>query len=90
MFPFTEVTVEHSARRRTFSGSVVPEELVWHRDAEDRTVKVITSEGWYLQLDDELPREMKSGDTYFIPRGVWHRVIRKGDGDLVVEIVSTP
>lgn len=62
------------------------DELIWHRDREDREITVIRSNGWYLQMDDELPVSMHPGDVFHIPKEKWHRVIRKGNNDLVVEI----
>jgi quercetin dioxygenase-like cupin family protein len=88
-FPFDEASLSGGQRVRTFSGDVDVEELVWHRDAEDRSARVIVSEGWYIQFDGELPKEMKPGDVFFIPKETWHRVIRKGDSLLAVEIVTT-
>jgi len=87
-FPFDEETLESGSRLRTFSSDSALEELVWHRDADDRLVRVIKSQGWYIQFEDELPREMRPGDVFFIPKETWHRVIRKSDSPLVVEIES--
>ena len=61
------------------------DELKWHFDELDRNVKVIKSNGWQLQMDNDIPKQLKEGQTVFIPKGVYHRVI-KGKGDLVVEI----
>lgn len=71
---------------RTFSQNVDEDELVWHRDREDRTVKVIENTDWQFQFDDELPRQLK--DTIFIPKNIYHRLI-KGSGDLIIEIYET-
>lgn len=57
----------------------------WHRDAEDREVKVIEGEGWQLQYNGELPVELIIGETYTIPKDMYHRVI-PGIGDLLVKI----
>lgn len=86
-YPFSETTTSSGDRIRTFSSSTNDEELVWHRDAEDRHVTVLKSGGWFLQMDDEIPQELKSGATYFIPKYMWHRVLRKKSAqELVVEI----
>ena len=68
---------------RTFSNEVSEDELVWHRDREDRLIEVIKSGGWCLQLDEEMPTTLVEGSKYFIPKGTFHRVI-KGFEDLVV------
>jgi len=87
-FPFIEKRLEDGSRIRTFSDDVGAEELVWHRDAEDRSIRVLQSSDWYFQVDDQLPVKMKNDDVFFIPKKTWHRVIRKGDSPLVVEIVT--
>ena len=70
---------------RTFEKDVPLSELVWHRDARDREVKVIMGEGWKFQRDNELPIEMKTGQTISIDKLQYHRII-KGSGKLVIEI----
>jgi hypothetical protein len=70
---------------RTFDENVDDEELKWHRDREDRIVEVMECNYWYLQMDNELPKPLIVGEKYFIPEGVYHRVI-KGVGNLKVKI----
>ena len=82
--PYKDV-LTGNVKVRTFSGNTIDEELVWHRDANDRLVEVVSSSGWQLQLEDELPRVMNEGDKFWIPRDEWHRLI-KGNGDLVIKI----
>lgn len=88
-FPFTEIK-EGDLRRRIFSGNVPVDELAWHRDAEDRVIRVVESDGWYFQRDDELPIEMRPGDEIMIRRNEWHRVIRRRDSRLILEIRHSP
>ncbi len=61
------------------------EELKWHFDETDREVIVMESKGWMFQMDNELPIFLKEGDKIFVPKGVYHRVL-KGDGKLKVKI----
>lgn len=68
---------------RTFSESTNNEELVWHRDREDRIVKSLGKTDWMIQLDNELPKPLT--EMVFIPKNTYHRVI-KGNGDLRVRI----
>ncbi len=75
---------------RTFSADSDPDEMVWHRDDEDRIVRVLEGEGWYFQRDNELPMRMRIGDVIQIPRRSWHRVIMREKTRLVVEIASQP
>jgi hypothetical protein len=82
-FPFSEKKVGGKLFLREFKEDVASEELVWHQDREDRRVKVIESDGWMLQMDNELPVLLKEGTIYNIPAYEFHRVI-KGKGTLKV------
>jgi len=70
---------------RTFKKNVQDDELVWHRDKEDREVKVIKGNGWKFQREDCLPILLREGDVVQIKKEEWHRII-KGRTDLIVEI----
>lgn len=85
MRPYKQVTISEGVFAREFSSKADPEELVWHRDQEDRLITVTESAGWKIQRDNEMPVEMKAGDQFFIPALEWHRVI-KGDGNLLIEV----
>lgn len=82
--PFDEVN-ESGVKRRTFKSGINEHELKWHFDERDRKVNVVKSNGWKLQMDNQIPKQLKEGQTIFIPKGVYHRVI-KGDGELIVKI----
>lgn len=89
MFPFKEKVISDKRKIRTFKQDVSNEELVWHRDARDRHVKILQSSGWFFQMDDQLPFALKPGDQVVIPKATWHRIIRKNcSEDLVVEITE--
>ena len=77
--------IESNVIVRTFSEDVESEELVWHRDKNDRVVEVIQSNGWKFQMDNELPKTLESGNVVEIPKETFHRVI-KGEGDLIIKI----
>ena len=83
-FPFSEELIDNKLIR-TFDPDVADEELVWHRDLEDREITVIKSGGWGYQLDNQLPLPLEEGQELFIPKMLWHRVI-KGNEKLVVQI----
>ena len=83
-FPFTQETFDGKILR-TFSSEVNEDELKWHYDLKDRKVQIIRGDDWELQMDKELPVKLTPLKEYFIPKGVYHRVI-KGQGDLVVLI----
>lgn len=86
--PFDE-TQSVYGRIRTFSAETDPEELVWHRDDEDRIVHVVECDGWYFQRDDGLPVKMQVGDVIHIRRHEWHRVIMRRPSKLVVKILTS-
>lgn len=85
MKPYQDLQITEKSKIRVFESNVDSGELHWHRDRETRLVEVLEGKGWMLQLDDELPVEMKIGNQYLIPEGVYHRTI-KGDGDLKIKI----
>lgn len=60
-------------------------EYVWHRDLKTRCVTVVAGSAWYIQFDNELPQELKCGESVWIPQMVYHRVI-KGEDNLIVKI----
>jgi hypothetical protein len=86
--PYKQKNLNNDIIERVFSKDILIEELVWHRDKKDRHVTVISGEGWLLQLDDQLPVELKEGHTYKIPAYVYHR-IKRGNTDLTVQIRET-
>lgn len=84
MFPFTE-TKKGKVLIREFSQGVDKMELIWHRDREDRTITILESKGWKLQMDNTLPVVLEEGKSYNIPKNTYHRVI-KGEGKLILEL----
>ena len=74
MFPFKEKQVSKDVFIREFDPEVDSDELVWHRDREDRLVEVIQSEDWWFQYDNEIPKPLT--ETLFIKAKTWHRVIK--------------
>ena len=84
-FPFKQVKIKENIVRRTFTMDVDASELVWHMDREDRVVKVLEGQSWYLQLDNELPKKLIERKEYFIPKMSYHRIF-KGTSNLVLEI----
>ncbi len=70
---------------RTFESFVHEDELIWHRDKKNRLVRVIKGSGWQFQYDNELPKSLDVGDSLYIEKDTYHRLI-KGDGTLVLEI----
>ena len=85
--PYEETQVAPNLKHRTFTEDADNSDLCWHRDREDRTVRVVEGEGWSLQLDNRLPMALVQGREYFIPEAVYHRLI-KGNNTLIVEIIQ--
>ena len=83
-FPFQQEIIEGKIVR-TFTTDVDVEELKWHQDLRDRKVRIIEDGGWSFQMEDDLPNKLSVDQQIFIPKFVWHRVI-KGKENLVVEI----
>ena len=77
----------HTDNIRTFSKDVDEMDLIWHMDDEDREITILEGNGWQFQRDNELPLELKIGDSIFIPRHQVHRII-KGENDLKISIHS--
>ena len=84
VLPFDEVN-EGTKKVRVFSEQTNSDEFKWHRDREDRLITIIEGNGWGIQIDNELPKQLEVGKQYIIPEGVYHRVI-KGNGNLKVSI----
>ena len=61
------------------------DDLVWHRDKENRIIEVLEGENWEIQYEDELPILMFVGDEFYIPKMVFHR-LHKGNDKLVIKI----
>lgn len=83
--PYVEERIDANTFYRIFNKEVVSEELVWHRDHSTRVITIIEGEGWLIQLDNQLPVEMKIGDVFNIPAHTYHR-IKRGISDLKIMI----
>jgi hypothetical protein len=81
-FPFKE-HIKNGYHIRTFSEDIKEDELVWHRDKEDRIVESVGDTNWEIQLDNKLPKSLT--ETIYIPKETYHRVI-KGSGELIVKV----
>ena len=83
--PYKQENLNNGVFLRTFSKDVLSEELVWHRDANDRIVEVLEGENWEIQFENQLPQSLKVGEEYVIPAYTYHR-IKRGTTDLLVKI----
>lgn len=69
---------------RTFN-PVDKEEFHWHQDAEHRICEVLEGDEWSFQFDDELPFELKFGQTFEIEKLKFHRIL-PGKTKLILKI----
>lgn len=81
--PFKETKIGENTFIREFKNDTDSWELVWHRDHEDRIIESLEETDWLIQIDNELPKEIRG--EVFIPMGVYHRLI-KGKGDLKIKL----
>ncbi len=87
MRPYIENKINDNVVIREFQEGIESDEMKWHWDEEDRIVKVLEDTDWEFQIDNQLPIQMKKDTELFIPKGTWHRVIKKS-GNLVVKITK--
>ncbi len=85
-FPFKESNISDNIFIRKFS-TEKSDEFEWHQDAEDRSIEVLSGKSWHIQLDNDLPIELKKGQQYFVPKERLHRIIA-GQNDLVIKLTK--
>lgn len=83
--PYKETKLNDNTFIREFNQETDSGEFMWHRDYEDRIIESINKTDWLIQIDDELPKNIKG--QIFIPKGVFHRLI-KGSGDLKINLTK--
>lgn len=81
--PFKETKLNNNTFIREFNQETDSGEFMWHRDYEDRIIESIGVTDWKIQIDNELPKKIEG--KIFIPRGVYHRLI-KGNGNLEIKL----
>ena len=84
--PYTDLEATDSYIIREFFQDIDPIELLWHRDDENRTVEIIGKTDWMIQLENQLP--ISINEPIFIPKHMWHRVI-KGTDSLRLKIYKS-
>lgn len=83
--PYIDHDLGDGLTHRYFQGTVEELDLIWHRDEKDREVRVVRSNDWQFQFDNELPFTLKEGNIINISAMVYHRII-KGSGALELMI----
>jgi len=84
--PYSQI-IEDDIIIRKFSDDINPIELKWHRDRKDRLVIALNENDWMIQLDNNLPKKLIKNKKIFIPKEVFHRVI-KGTSPLIIKILE--
>jgi hypothetical protein len=77
--PYTE-----KGEIRSFKANTPEEELVWHRDQEDRIIEPLHETDWKFQYDNNTPQSLT---RLFIKKGVYHRLL-KGTGELKLKVIK--
>jgi hypothetical protein len=55
--PFEELIGTYDKSVRVFSSDIDEEDLVWHRDREDRLLQIVGEmSDWQIQLENQLPQ----------------------------------
>ena len=84
--PYKEEKISDNIYQRTFKFNIDTDEVIWHKDREDRIVEVIKNDGnWLFQMDNDLPQPLQG--KIFIPKEKYHRTI-KGHGDLILNVTK--
>ena len=83
ILPFQENKLNDNTFIREFKQDTDSGEFMWHRDHENRIVESIGDTDWLIQIDNQLPKQIKG--EVFIPMGAYHRLI-KGTGDLKIKL----
>ncbi len=82
--PYTELKTDGYILRE-FDSDIDVDELIWHRDTNDRIVEIVQGIGWKFQLDNKVPIDLAVGDTITIPKEIYHRIIC-GNSKLIIKI----
>jgi len=83
ILPFQETKLIDNEFIRVFKQDTDSGEYMWHRDFEDRIIESIGDTDWLIQIDNELPKQIRG--KVFIPMGAYHRLI-KGTEDLKIKL----
>jgi hypothetical protein len=74
--PYNDTLVGENIFIRIFNlDDIDTEDLIWHRDKEDRHITLLEGENWSIQFDNELPRKINKDECIFVPKMVYHRVL---------------
>lgn len=83
--PYKDKKLASGSLIREFNSEANSDELKWHRDENNRLIKVLNENDWLIQFENELPIQLIEGEYLHIPEKMFHRVI-KGKSNLIIEI----
>jgi hypothetical protein len=84
---YSDSNINNRQFQRVFKHDISNDELVWHRDKNDRIISVVEGSGWKFQIDNHLPFNLIVGERYFIAKETFHRIL-KGNTDLILDITE--
>ena len=85
--PYRDTIVSEDVFIREFDAALDSDELVWHRDENNRHFAVLDGEDWWFQEDDKMPVELQKGKIYEIEKGEYHRLLKGTEAtDLKIKI----
>jgi hypothetical protein len=85
--PYEDIIIDDYNKLRIFKNHIDDTELLWHRDTNDREIKIINGNNWKIQYDNEMPIILEHNHTYYIPKNTYHKLI-KGNDDLIIHIIE--
>jgi len=71
---------------RKFETTIKQDECVWHRDRNDRHIKILSGDGWMFQRDNCIPHLLFQNDSLFIEKETYHRIYKVGNTPLIISI----
>jgi len=87
MHPYNDTKLTHKLFFREFSKKVDQGDLVWHKDKNNRNIRVVDGSGWYIQFENHIPRKLRVGESINIKAKTYHRILKENDcTNLVLEI----
>ena len=87
MKPYSNTHINSNTFIREIKKDVSGDELVWHRDKNDRIITLLEGENWYIQFDNFMPEKLNKNEEIYVPKNTFHRVI-KGTTDLKIKIIE--
>tara|TARA_R100000908_G_scaffold64745_1_gene49785 strand:+ start:235 stop:507 length:273 start_codon:yes stop_codon:yes gene_type:complete len=75
--PYKQLKIGHTIFRLFYKKEDRNLYYKWHTDENSRNVWFLPFGKWQIQFDDDLPEKINPKGIYWIPKGLYHRLIRK-------------